>query len=138
MEGAPGQSFDSSSMGAYAVLQLKASIPNAQQVVICPAGKLARLRPFEATDLLLMCSECSNTGFMLALAHVPVADDTVAAARAENSIVPGQAAYTIGVSSQLSDLLASAKRGTSNRCHNSCRLGSNSLNSNPTAQRQTT
>ena len=55
-----------------------------------------------------MAAELCNTGLVLALAHIPVADNAITAARAEDGLVPCQAADTVGVTHELTDLLAAS------------------------------
>jgi len=109
LEGAPGQCLDGSLVRGDAVLQLVVGIPDAEQVVVAAAGELlARGRPLEAADLLVVRLERGDEGLVLALAHVPVADHAVAAAAGEHGAVPGERTDAVGVAAQLTDLLGAA------------------------------
>ena len=91
------------------VLQAEAGVMDAQVVVIAAAGQLLpAVGPLEAADLLLVRGQAGHARLVPPLAHVPVVDHAVPAARAEDGVVPGHAAHAVRVPVQLPDLLAAA------------------------------
>ena len=107
LEGAPGDSLDGSAVRGQAVGWTvgRGAVPDVEDVVVAAAGELgAGGRPLEAADLLLVSAE--DSGLVLADADIVVDDEAVAAAGAEEVVVPGEGADASTVTTKVADLAA--------------------------------